>query len=69
MVVEEQLVGTITSDAVERTCVLIPSPVRLQNGSVAVFSPVALTDDVKAKLASMGEVRYIAATDMEVNSH
>ncbi|KAF2112611.1 hypothetical protein BDV96DRAFT_580010 [Lophiotrema nucula] len=39
--------------------------VRLQNGSVAVFSPVALTDEVKAKISSMGEVRYITAMDIE----
>lgn len=39
--------------------------VRLQNGSLAVFSPVALTDDVKQKVAAMGEVRYITALDFE----
>lgn len=32
---------------------------------MAVFSPVALTDDVKAKVASMGEVKYITALDIE----
>lgn len=40
--------------------------VRLQNGSLAVFSPVALTDDVKQKVAELGEVKYIAALDIEV---
>lgn len=39
--------------------------VRLQSGSLAVFSPVALTDDVKRKVAEMGEVRYICAPDAE----
>lgn len=40
--------------------------VRLRNGSLAVFSPVALTDDVKAKLASLGNnVQYITALDIE----
>lgn len=39
--------------------------VRLQSGALAVFSPVALTDDVKAKVSSMGEVKYIAALDAE----
>lgn len=39
--------------------------VRMQNGSLAVFSPVALTDDVKQKVAEMGEVRYITALDFE----
>lgn len=39
--------------------------VRLQNGSLAVFSPVALTNDVKQKVAAMGEVRYITALDFE----
>lgn len=38
---------------------------RMNNGSVAVFSPVALTDEVKQKVASMGEVRYIIAPDIE----
>ncbi|KAL9061474.1 MAG: hypothetical protein Q9162_000005 [Coniocarpon cinnabarinum] len=33
--------------------------------SVAVFSPVALTPQVKAQIAQMGELRYIAALDME----
>lgn len=42
--------------------------VRLQNGSVAVFSPVALTDEVKQKVAEMGEVKYITALDFEVHS-
>lgn len=40
--------------------------VRLQSGALAVFSPVALTDDVKRKVAEMGEVKYIAALDIEV---
>ncbi|KAH7379397.1 hypothetical protein DE146DRAFT_317272 [Phaeosphaeria sp. MPI-PUGE-AT-0046c] len=39
--------------------------VRLQSGALAVFSPVALTDDVKAKVSSLGEVKYIAALDAE----
>ncbi|KAF2248411.1 hypothetical protein BU26DRAFT_520092 [Trematosphaeria pertusa] len=39
--------------------------VRMQNGSLAVFSPVALTDDVKRKVSEMGEVKYITALDAE----
>ncbi|KAI9731852.1 MAG: hypothetical protein M1818_007717 [Claussenomyces sp. TS43310] len=40
--------------------------VRLTSGALAVFSPVALTPDVSAKLASMGnDLKYIAAPDME----
>lgn len=40
--------------------------VRLTSGSLAVFSPVALTDSTKAKIASLGgDVRYIIATDIE----
>lgn len=39
--------------------------VRLQNGTLAVFSPVALTDEVKQKVASLGEVKYITALDIE----
>ncbi|KAL5117625.1 hypothetical protein ACEQ8H_004518 [Pleosporales sp. CAS-2024a] len=39
--------------------------VRLQSGALAVFSPVALTDDVKAKVAELGQVKYIAALDAE----
>jgi hypothetical protein len=38
----------------------------MQNGWLAVFSPVALTDEVKQKVADMGEVRYITALDIEV---
>jgi len=40
--------------------------VRLQSGALAVFSPVALTEDVKRKVAALGEVRYITALDAEV---
>jgi len=39
--------------------------VRLESGALAVFSPVALTDDVKQKVSEMGEVKYIAALDAE----
>jgi hypothetical protein len=42
--------------------------VRLQSGALAVFSPVALTDDVKRKISELGEVKYIAALDIEVRS-
>jgi hypothetical protein len=42
--------------------------VRLESGALAVFSPVALTDDVKQKVSEMGEVKYIAALDAEVSS-
>jgi len=39
--------------------------VRLASGALAVFSPVALTDEVKATVASLGEVKYITALDIE----
>ena len=39
---------------------------RLESGALAVFSPVALTEDVKAKVSELGEVKYIAALDAEV---
>lgn len=39
--------------------------VRLQSGALAVFSPVALTEEVKQKVAEMGDVKYIAALDIE----
>lgn len=39
--------------------------IRLQTGSLAVFSPVPLTTDVKEKIQSLGEVRYIAALNRE----
>lgn len=39
--------------------------VRLQSGALAVFSPVALTDEVKQKVSELGEVKYIAALDQE----
>jgi hypothetical protein len=51
------------------TRLLTLSTVRLQSGALAVFSPVALTDDVKAKVASLGEVKYITALDAEVSHH
>ncbi|KAK4178903.1 hypothetical protein QBC36DRAFT_181508 [Triangularia setosa] len=40
--------------------------VRLSSGSLAVFSPVALTEATKAKIASLGgQVKYLVATDIE----
>jgi len=39
--------------------------VRLQNGSLAVFSPVALTPEVKETVAELGEVKYLVALDIE----
>ena len=42
--------------------------VKLQSGGVAVFSPVALTPEVKETVKAMGEVKYITALDFEVTS-
>jgi len=39
--------------------------VRLQNGTVAVFSPTALTPEVKETVSALGELKYIAALDLE----
>lgn len=39
--------------------------VKLKTGSLAVFSPVALTPEVKAKVQSMGTMKYIIAPDIE----
>lgn len=39
--------------------------VRLRSGALAVFSPVALTTQVRETLSQMGEVKYITAPDME----
>jgi len=39
--------------------------VKMKTGSLAVFSPVALTSEVKAKVASMGTMKYIVAPDIE----
>jgi len=40
--------------------------VRLSSGALAVFSPVALTPEVKAKVESLGNnVQYLIAPDME----
>lgn len=40
--------------------------VRLTSGALAVFSPVALTPEVKAKVAEMGgRLQYIVAPDLE----
>lgn len=39
---------------------------RLQNGALAIFSPVALSDEVKAKVNELGgKVSYIIAPDIE----
>jgi hypothetical protein len=40
--------------------------VKLQSGGVAVFSPVALTPEVKETVSAMGELKYIAALDIDV---
>lgn len=43
-----------------------PPPVKLTSGSLAVFSPVALTPEVQAKVTSLGgDVRYLIAPDIE----
>lgn len=48
------------------TLIICPPAVKLTSGDLAVFSPVALTDDVKAKLATLGgSVKYIVAPDIE----
>lgn len=40
--------------------------IKLQTGALAVFSPVALTEDVRSKVQSMGNnVRYISAMDID----
>ena len=39
--------------------------IKMQSGSLAVFSPVALTPDVKSKVQSMGTPKYIVAPDFE----
>ena len=39
--------------------------VKLQSGSLAIFSPVALTPEVKQKVESKGTLKYIVATDIE----
>ncbi|KAF2477439.1 uncharacterized protein BDR25DRAFT_249401 [Lindgomyces ingoldianus] len=39
--------------------------VRLRSGALAVFSPTSLTDEVKATVEKLGEVKYITALDAE----
>jgi len=39
--------------------------VKLQSGGLAVFSPTALTPEVKEVVANLGEVKYLAAPDRE----
>src|SRR5271154_6399671 len=39
--------------------------VKMTNGELAVFSPVALTPEVKSKVSSMGTLKYIVAPDFE----
>lgn len=44
--------------------------VKLQNGKLAVFSPVSLSDEVKAEVQRQGgEVGYIVAPDIEHHLH
>jgi hypothetical protein len=43
--------------------------VRLQTGNLAVFSPVTLTDKVRAHLQTLGPVAYITAPDIEHHIH
>ncbi|KAH8880290.1 hypothetical protein GQ53DRAFT_755268 [Thozetella sp. PMI_491] len=43
--------------------------VRLQTGSLAVFSAVHLTPEVRAKLQSLGTVRYIVALNIQHHLH
>lgn len=38
---------------------------RLANGSLAAFSPVALTEEVKSRVAAFGTVKYLIAPDLE----
>ncbi|KAK5241223.1 hypothetical protein LTR16_009609, partial [Cryomyces antarcticus] len=38
---------------------------RLNSGALAVFSPVALTPEVKKTISTLGEVKYITALDVE----
>lgn len=64
MAVEAQLV--CTSLGIDNPFAADQYAVRLQSGALAVFSPVALTEDVKKKVAEMGEVKYITALDAEV---
>ncbi len=39
--------------------------IKLASGSLAVFSPVALTPEVKSKVSAMGTLKYIVAPDFE----
>lgn len=39
--------------------------IKLPSGAVAVFSPVALTDDVRNVVSDMGTLKYVVAPDME----
>lgn len=49
--------------------VLMHLSVRLQTGALAVFSPTALTPEVKEKVSSLGgNVKYIVAPDLEVRN-
>ncbi|EAW12761.1 uncharacterized protein ACLA_011880 [Aspergillus clavatus NRRL 1] len=43
--------------------------VKLPSGSLAVFSPVTLTPQVRDMVSQMGRVKYIAALDMEHHIH
>jgi hypothetical protein len=61
--------GTL-GKTIQSTTSLLHAPnlsvVRLTSGALAVFSPVALTEATKAKVASLGgDVRYLVATDIE----
>ncbi|KAI9045302.1 uncharacterized protein KD926_008727 [Aspergillus affinis] len=48
----------------------ITRTVKMESGSIAVFSPVSLTPEVQAAVTSLGgNVKYIAALDLEHHLH
>ena len=58
--------GTLGTSPVKAISYADSTLVRMAAGGVAVFSPVALTPDVKKKVSSLGELKYITAPDFEV---
>ena len=59
-------IGTLRCSSSTWLCILTSPIVRLQNNTLAVFSPTALTPDVQTAVKELGgNVRYISALDYE----
>lgn len=62
--------GSYPNGTIHSVFTYLSATVRMATGSVAVFSPVTLTPEVREAVNSLGgKVKYIAALDMEHHIH